>query len=410
LLQEQPNWSQRKLAQATKRSVSWVKKWRKRLNQADSDDPELLKSRSRRPKEASSPIQALVVERILAIRDNPPLNRVPGPLTIKYFLHEQEKEEPLGCYLPTSSSTIWRILDEHQRIYRPTPVEPEPLPPSEPMEIWQIDFKDITTVRPPEQAVKQQHLVETLNIVDTGTSILVDNPARADFNAETAIRALAEVLQKVGCPRQITFDRDPRFVASASGGDFPAPFVRFLACLGIKADICPPQRPDRNGYVERYNRTYKYETIFIYRPETFDQIIEMNRNEKYFYNYYRPNQAKSCGNRPPRLAFADLPPLPPVPQMIDPDRWLETVDGQLFTRRVNAAGSVQVDSVILQVDATNRQFNVELAKKPLKTIPIKGLEHGQMSFDKYLDFICTQAVSAWRLYLRKHRQYLPLTI
>jgi len=407
LLQEQPNWSQRKLAQATKRSVSWVKKWRKRLKQADSDDPELLKSRSRRSKEASSPIQALVVERILAIRDNPPLNRVPGPLTIKYFLHEQEKEEPLGCYLPTSSSTIWRILDEHQRIYRPTPVEPEPLPPSEPMEIWQIDFKDITTVRPPEQAVKQQHLVETLNIVDTGTSILVDNPARADFNAETVIRALAEVLQKVGCPRQITFDRDPRFVASASGGDFPAPFVRFLACLGIKADICPPQRPDRNGYVERYNRTYKYETIFIYRPETFDQIIEMNRNEKYFYNYYRPNQAKSCGNRPPRLAFADLPPLPPVPQMIDPDRWLETVDGQLFTRRVNAAGSVQVDkhkyyigrayqgrSVILQVDATNRQFNVELAKKPLKTIPIKGLEHAQMSFDKYLDFICTQAVSA----------------
>jgi len=423
LLQEQPNWSQRKLAQATKRSVSWVKKWRKRLKQADSDDPELLKSRSRRSKEASSPIQALVVERILAIRDNPPLNRVPGPLTIKYFLHEQEKEEPLGCYLPTSSSTIWRILDEHQRIYRPTPVEPEPLPPSEPMEIWQIDFKDITTVRPPEQAVKQQHLVETLNIVDTGTSILVDNPARADFNAETVIRALAEVLQKVACPRQITFDRDPRFVASASGGDFPAPFVRFLACLGIKADICPPQRPDRNGYVERYNRTYKYETIFIYRPETFDQIIEMNRNEKYFYNYYRPNQAKSCGNRPPRLAFADLPPLPPVPQMIDPDRWLETVDGQLFTRRVNAAGSVQVDkhkyyigrayqgrSVILQVDATNRQFNVELAKKPLKTIPIKGLEHGQMSFDKYLDFICTQAVSAWRLYLRKHPQYLPLAI
>ena len=102
------------------------------------------------------------MDRILAIRDNPPLNRVPGPLTIKYFLHEQEKAEPLGCYLPTSSSTIWRILDEHQRIYRPTPVESEPLPPSEPMEIWQIDFKDITTVRPPEQAIKQQHLVETL--------------------------------------------------------------------------------------------------------------------------------------------------------------------------------------------------------------------------------------------------------
>lgn len=422
LCQEHPTWSQRRLAEETQRSVSWVKKWRKRFAEADPDDREVLKSRSRRPKARRSPIQTMVIERILAIRDNPPLNRIPGPLTIKYYLHEQEKEDPLGCYLPTSSSTIWRILDEHQRIYRPTPAEPEPFPPSEPMEIWQIDFKDVTTVRGPQQeAIKRQHFVETLNMVDTGTSILVDNPARCDFNAETAIRAVAAVLQSVGCPRQITFDRDPRFVASAGSGDFPAPFVRFLACLGIKADICPPQRPDRNCFVERYNRTYKYETIFIYQPETFEQVIEMNLNEKQFYNYQRPNQARSCGNQPPRAAFPNLPALLAVPKIIDPDRWLETVDGALFTRRVNSSGTVQVDkfkyyigrayhgrSVVLQVDATNKQFKVELAEKPLKTIPIKGLEHGQMSFDDYLDFICKQAVSAWRLYLRKQRRYVPL--
>ena len=109
--------------------------------------------------------------------------------------------------------------------------------------------------------------------------------------------------------------------------------------------------------------------------------------------------------------------------MINPDRWLETVDGQLFTRRVNASGTVQVDkhkyyigrayhgqTVVLQVDAANKQFHVELAKKPLKTIPIKGLEDCQMSFDKYLEFICKQAISAWRQYLRKHRQYLPLAV
>lgn len=214
LLQQHPNWSQRKLAQELKRSVTWVKKWRKRLNEVDPGGPDILKSRSRRPKQAGSPIQAVVVERILAIRDNPPLNRIPGPRAIKYFLHEQAKVDPLGCYLPTSGSTIWRILDEHQRIFRPTPTEPEPLPAGEPMEIWQIDFKDVTTVRRLEEAVKQQHFVETLNLVDTGTSILVDNPARTDFNAETTIRALAEVLQQVGCPWQITFDRDPRFVAT----------------------------------------------------------------------------------------------------------------------------------------------------------------------------------------------------
>jgi len=166
-------------------------------------------------------------------------------------------------------------------------------------------------------------------------------------------------------------------VASAGSGDFSAPFVRFLACLGIKADICPPQRPDRNGFVERYNRTYKSETIFIYQPETFEQVIDMNLDEKQFYNFQRPNQARSCGNQPPRSAFPHLPALPSVPNLVDPDRWLETVDGTLYTRRVNASGSVQVDkfkyyigrvyrgrSVVLQVDAANKQFKVELAEHP----------------------------------------------
>jgi hypothetical protein len=124
----------------------------------------------------------------------------------------------------------------------------------------------------------------------------------------------------------------------------------------------------------------------------------MNLDEKYIYDYRRPNQAKSCGNRPPRLAFLDLPALPPVQEIVDPDRWLETIDGDLFTRRVSPAGTVQVDkhkyyigrayrgqTAVLQVDATNKQFNVDLANKPLKTIPIKGLEHSQMPFAEYID-------------------------
>jgi hypothetical protein len=423
LSQEHPSWSQSRLAHETKRSVSWVKKWRKRFGQADPGDQQILKGRSRRPKQAGSPVQPRVVERILAIRDHPPVNRIPGPRTIAYFLQQQEETDPLHCYLPTSSSTIWRILEQHQRIYRPSPVEHEPLPLAEPMEIWELDFKDVRTVRRLAETDKLQHFVETLNLVDIGTSILVDNPARFDFNAETSIRAVAAVLQKSGCPRQITFDRDPRFVASASGGDFPAPFVRFLACLGIRPDICPPKQPWKNPYVERYNRTYNSETILIYQPETYEQVLDMNLDAKYDYNYHRPNQARSCGNRPPRLAFPDLPTLPAVPELIDPDRWLELVDGELFNRRVNTAGMVQVDkhkyyigrayhgrTVVLQVDAANIQFKVELANKPLKTISIKGLEHRLMPFAEYLEFICKQAISAWRLYLHKHVHNVPLVV
>lgn len=422
LYQENPSWSYRRLAEEVGYSERWVKKWLKRFKAAEPTDQTVLKSQSRRPKHIRPAITQAVVDRILNIRDEPPLYRVPGPLAIKYFLHKQAQDPPLDDYLPTSTSTIWRILDENQRIYRPTRPKREPLPETEPMEVWQIDFKDVSSV-PAVMDGKQQHVVETLNIVDTATSILVDNPARLDFNAETVIRSLASLLKQRGCPRQITFDRDPRFVASTSSGDFPAPFVRFLACLGIKADICPPHQPQRNGYVERYNRTYKYEAILVYHPETFQQVLDMNLDTKHHYNYQRPHQAQHCANLPPCLAFPQLPTLPSVPETIDPDHWLETIDGHLFKRRVNASGTVQVDKskyyigrayqgrlVVLRVDAASQQFVVELANEPLKTIPIKGLQQKPMSFAAYLDFICAQALSHWRLYLHKRRHYLPLAV
>jgi transposase InsO family protein len=422
LQQDHPDWTHPQVAQELGRSLTWVKKWRKRFKTVDPAAEDKFKSRSRRPKSAGSPVEPAVVKRILAIRDQPPegLNRTPGPLAIKYYLHKQEQTEPLGGYLPTSTSTIWAILDEHQRIIRPQPVEREETVLAEPLQVWQIDFKDVSTVKP-EAEGKQQHVVETLNMIDTGTSILLDNPARTDFNAETVIRTMAESLRSVGCPQQITFDRDPRFVASARSDGFPAPFVRFLACLGIEPDICPPRRPDKNGYVERFNRTYKEEGIQIYQPESFDQVVAMNLDLRFHYNFQRPNQAKSCGNQPPRLAFDHLPKLSPLPTMVDPDRWLQTIDGQLFKRRVNHAGSVKVDKhayyigrahrgryVVLKVDAAQQQFLVELAGELIKTIPLKGLQNQLMPFEQYLDFICQQAVSNWRLYLRKRLQYLPL--
>jgi transposase InsO family protein len=422
LQQEHPDWTHAQYSQAVGRCVSWVKKWRTRFKTVDPGDEARFKSHSRRPKNTGSPIKPAVIDRILAIRDQPPegLKRIPGPVAIKYYLHKQEKEDPLGCYLPTSSSTIWAILNDHHRIIRADRPEREPTVLAEPLQVWQIDFKDVSTVKPqPED--KKQHYVETLNMLDTGTSILMDNPARTDFNAETVIRTVTQSFKSLGCPRQITFDRDPRFVASASSDGFPAPFVRFLACVGITPNICPPQRPDKNGYVERFNRTYDEEGIRIYDPHSYDQVVEMNLDIRFHYNFQRPNQARSCGNQPPRLAFDRLPKLPALPTMVDPDRWLQTIDGQLFKRRVNHTGSVKVDKhsyyigrahrgryIVLKVDAANQQFLVELEGQLIKAIPIKGLQNQMMPFEQYLDFICQQAVSNWRLYRRKQLKYLPL--
>jgi hypothetical protein len=62
-------------------------------------------------------------------------------------------------------------------------------------------------------------------------------------------------------------DRDPRWIGGQMMRDFPSALLRTLLCLGVEPVICPPKRPDKNPFVERYNRSYKYECILVHRPE-----------------------------------------------------------------------------------------------------------------------------------------------
>lgn len=123
-----------------------------------------------------------------------------------------------------------------------------------PLESWQLDFKDAATV-PPDPEGKQQHVVETLDIVDVGTSLALTVEPGEEYTAETVFAPIVQALRTYGLPDLIGFDRDPRFVGSASGRDFPSSFVRFWQCLGVDVYICPPKRPDKNAFVERFHRS-----------------------------------------------------------------------------------------------------------------------------------------------------------
>jgi hypothetical protein len=299
LLHQHPRWTNRQFAEATNRSIAWVKKWKRRLRVASPDDDSILQGLSRRPHKTPDPIHSTVVERILHIRDHPPQNlqRIPGPKAIIYYLQIDEELQGTDLHLPTSTSTIWRILDQHGRIERSPPRQHEPLERPEPMTCWALDFKDISTV-PPDPEGKRMHVVEALNVVDEGTSILVDAVVRDDFNGETAIEAALSPLRQHGVPRSVRFDRDPRFTGSWSGHDFPSPFVRFWLCLGVRVQVCPPQSPEKNPYVERYHRSYDEECLQVHRPDTLASAQTVTAVYRPHYNEERPNQALSCGNSP----------------------------------------------------------------------------------------------------------------
>lgn len=70
--------------------------------------------------------------------------------------------------------------------------------------------KDVSSVSPDQSPQgKRQHVIEVCNFVDAGTSIALWAQAREDFHEQTALEAVITFLRRYGCPRQITFDRDP---------------------------------------------------------------------------------------------------------------------------------------------------------------------------------------------------------
>jgi hypothetical protein len=60
------------------------------------------------------------------------------------------------------------------------------------------------------------------------------------------------------------------------------------------------------------------------------------------YNFKRPNQAKPCGNRPPRVAFLELPVRPALLLFVDPDAWVQAIHGEHYTRKVGPDGCVKL--------------------------------------------------------------------
>jgi hypothetical protein len=271
-----------------------------------------------------------------------------------------------------------------------------------------MEFKSVSSV-PADPTGKQQHVVEVFNFVDAGTSILLDAQSSADFHAQTVLEAVIHFLQRSGVPSRMTFDRDPRFVGGTTGGDFPSPLIRFLLCLGIQPNICPPHRPDKNAFVERLNRTYNQECLQVFHPETLEQVREVTETFLVHYNNERPHQGLSCGNQPPRRAFPELPDLPSLPSAVDPDAWLIHIHGQHFVRKVRQNGTVRIAEgsyyvdldrigqyVDLCVDAHQQVFIIRHRQRLLKQVPIKGLQRALLLFSQFAALLCQQALSEHR--------------
>lgn len=142
LTRQHPEWTHGQLAACIGRSPSFVKKWLKRLREADPDDLPVLFSRSRARHTPPPAPDPRIVERIITIRASPPenLQRTPGPRAILYYLHRDPELQSQGIVPPRSTRTIWKILRQQGCILDPPERTHKPLEPREPLQEVQMDW------------------------------------------------------------------------------------------------------------------------------------------------------------------------------------------------------------------------------------------------------------------------------
>jgi Integrase core domain len=240
---------------------------------------------------------------------------------------------------------------------------------------------------------------------------------------DEALAAVIACLRRTGLIGKLTFDHDPRWVGSPSGRDFPSALIRFLRCVGVQPNRCPPRRPDRTGYVERLIKSYQTECIRRDQPSTEEAAREVTEAFLEHDHDERPHQGRGMRNLPPREAFPTLPTRPPLPEMVDPDRWLASLHGQSFARTVQPNGSVVVErhhysikqdlagrKVVLVVNASEQRFEVLLGREVVKSVAMKGLVGQPLPFDEYAAWMLEEARSEYRRWLHQQRRLRQLSL
>ena len=114
----------------------------------------------------------------------------------------------------------------------------------------------------------------------------------ADFSlpAERVIRALDQVIEWRGKPFQIRCDNEPEYISHL--------LTQWAEKHKITLLSIQPGNPQQNAYVERYNRTVRYDWLNQYLFSTIEEVQNMATKWLWSYNNERPNMA--IGGIPPR--------------------------------------------------------------------------------------------------------------
>jgi len=154
--------------------------------------------------------------------------------------------------------------------------KPEPLSvPQNINEVWSMDFM--------HDQLSDGRSIRLFNVIDdyNREGLVID----VDFSLPSSrvIRALDQIIEWRGQPSIIRCDNGPEYISHLLG--------RWAEDRGIGLQFIQPGNPQQNAYVERYNRTVRYDWLNQYIFKTIEEVQDAATKWLWTYNNERPNMA-----------------------------------------------------------------------------------------------------------------------
>ena len=190
---------------------------------------------------------------------------------------------------------VYRIYHELELNMRIKPKKrivrekPEPLAqPCEINDIWSMDFMS--------HELDTGRRFRLLNVIDDYNREALAIEADFWMPSERVKRVLGQIIEWRGKPKRIRCDNGPEYIAWT--------LKAWADKNDIEIEYIQPGKPQQNAYIERYNRTVRYDWLNHHLWESIVTVQDYATAWMYLYNHERPNMALGGITPKQRLAMA----------------------------------------------------------------------------------------------------------
>jgi putative transposase len=126
----------------------------------------------------------------------------------------------------------------------------------------------------------------TFNVVDDFNREALAIEVDMNLPAQRIIRVLERVALWRGYPQKLRLDNGPEMISLA--------LAEWAEAHGVSLEFIRPGKPMQNGFIERFNRSYREAVLDMYVFRTLEEVREQTERWIREYNEERPHE--SLGN------------------------------------------------------------------------------------------------------------------